>query len=427
MNAALKDQIFERVLTAYRGQIESERFNGIKLLEINDQIDDESLRTAIMELARERKIDIICSRTQLNPHIKRHPPWPVEKQLEKLDISEQYHTCLYPTPETIRSYFNLASLNHKPFTKQIAEGAEELKAIFFELGALDRYRLDPRYAFHFSEYAGRISMMSESEATGPIPERDQTFLQTFGLGIDDNKDAVVCVFLRYLSQFSPEHQRLWETYLSHKPALMHENYYKPSILGEVWENNSAISAIRFAVSSINKICKTIWDESLFLNEVPSEVHYNLSPFMRPTRSDYLSFAHELDKLTSENINAKFFDGKIERYTTTQHPDGTTERRNKGTITLLDEWLFDGEMSWKEKSEARQETIAALRQVRRERQPAAHKVIQNEYDRQFTGFKRKLLLDTAFALGNIFFVLSKHPRAPNLRVPDWFKEGRIEAL
>jgi hypothetical protein len=27
--------------------------------------------------------------------------------------------------------------------------------------------------------------------------------------------------------------------------------------------------------------------------VPADVHYNLSPFMRATKADYLSFAHEL--------------------------------------------------------------------------------------------------------------------------------------
>ena len=425
MSTDINDLIFERLLTAYRLQIEKESFNGIKLQELDEGIEDDSIRAAICDLIRDRKVDVICPQTQLNPHIKRHPPWPVERQIEKLDIGERYHTCLYPTSETIRAHFDLAFLNHKPFTKEIAEGNEELKAKFFELGVLDRYRLDPRYAFHFSEYAGRVSMMSESEKTGQISERDQTFLQTFGLGIDDNEDAVVCVFLRYLSQLSAEHQRFWETFLSHKPALMHNNYYKPTILGEVWENNSAISALRFAITSLNTICKTVWGEPLFLNEVPAEVHYNMSPFMRSTKSDYLSFAHELDKLVSENINPTFFEGKLERFTIIQHVDGTTERKNKGTLALLEEWLFNGDITWQEKEKARHEIIEPLRKVRKERQPAAHKVIQNEFDRQFTGFKRELLLETAFALGNIFFMLAKHSRAPTIRVPKWFEEGRIE--
>ena len=149
MSTGINDLIFERLLTAYRLQIEKESFNGIKLQELDEGIEDDSIRAAICDLIRDRKVDVICPQTQLNPHIKRHPPWPVERQIEKLDIRERYHTCLYPTSETIRAHFDLPFLNHKPFTKEIAEGNEELKAKFFELGVLDRYRLDPRYAFHF--------------------------------------------------------------------------------------------------------------------------------------------------------------------------------------------------------------------------------------------------------------------------------------
>ncbi len=426
MTAKAQNLILDRILADYRRQIENETFNGIKLQEVDQGIDTETLDLEVRRLVEERKIDIISSDTQLNPHIKRHPPWPVSKQLEKLNIDERYHTCLYPTPETIAAHYDLGFLDAKPFTKALAAGSEQLKPIFFELGVLDRYRLDPRYLFHCSEYAGRISMMSESEKTGPIPDRDQTFIETFGLGIDKNENAVVCVYLRYLSLLSPEHQRFWETFTTHVPALMHENYYKPTILGKVWENNSAISAIRISIAAINNICQTVWGRQLFVNDVPNDVHHNLSPFMRATRSDYLSFAHELDKLVSENLNGAFFEGKIDRTILISHADGTTERKNQGTIVLLEKWLFEGEMVWENSDEARKEIIGVLRRIRKERQPAAHAVIKNEFDPTFIVLKRKLLLDAAFALGNIFFMLAKHPRAPSQRIPKFLEEARIEA-
>jgi hypothetical protein len=281
--------------------------------------------------------------------------------------------------------------------------------------------------FNFSEYAGQLSIALESEKTGPTPERDQVSIQTFGLSIDNADDAVVCVFLRYLSSLTPEHQRHWETHLSAKPALMHENYYKPSFLGEFWENNSAISAIRFSVSSINAICNEIWEQPLFLNEVPSDVHYNLSPFMRPTKSDYLSFVHELDKLVSENLNPSFFDDKVQAFRVVNHSDGTMERVNKGTLTRLDEWLIDESLTTEDAAELRNQIIKPLRRVRHERQPAAHTIIKNEFDKRFTHLKRELLLDVAFALGNIFFILSKSRGAPTIRAPRWFEEGRIEVF
>jgi hypothetical protein len=247
------------------------------------------------------------------------------------------------------------------------------------------------------------------------------------LGIDNADDAVVCVFLRYLSGLTPEHQRHWQSHLSVKPALMHENYYKPSFLGKFWENRSAISAIRFSVSSINAICNAVWRRPLFLNLVPDDVHYNLSPFMRPTKADYLSFVHELDKLVSENLNPSFFDDKVEPYRLINHQDGTMERTNKGTLTRLEEWLVPQALSAEDANELRDQIIKPLRRVRHERQPAAHTIIKNEFDKRFTLLKREILLDVAFALGNIFLILSRHSGAPAIRVPRWFEEGRIEVF
>jgi hypothetical protein len=423
-----EDIVLQRSLERYGKEIKDATFNGVKLQDINEGIDDISLRTAVERLVSNRKLDVICSETQLNPHIKRTTVRSVEIQLAYLNTNEKYHTCLYPTPEQIAESYDLSFLNTRPFTRSIAQGDPQLKAIFFELGVLDRYRLDPRYLFEYSEYAGRISMMSESDRTGPIPERDQTFIQTFGLGLDKDQNPHVCVFLRYLSQLSPEHQRHWETYLSADGPLMHENYYRPSILGEFWENNSGIEAMRFSISSINKICEEIWSGKLFLNVVPNTVHYNLSPFMRTTKADYLSFAHELDKILSENINLKFFDGKIDRYSVTAHADGTVERKQKGSLALLDEWLFQGTtIPQPELEEARKQMIEPLRKVRRERQSAAHAVIQNEFDLKYSQKRRELLRDAAFAIGNIFYLIRAHPKSPEIRVPRWFDEGRIEVI
>jgi hypothetical protein len=271
-------------------------------------------------------------------------------------------------------------------------------------------------------------MSSPDEKTGPIPERDQTSIQTFGLGIDENENPAVCVFLRYLDQLSPEHQQHWRTYMSHSPAKMHINYYKPSYLGEIYENNSGIAAIRIAISSINHICKEIWKCALFRNEVPAEIHYNLSPFMRPSKFDYHSFVHELDKLVSENINEKFFEGRVEIYDVKNHQDGTFERQRKGTLTLLEQWLFSGEIDWRNNAEeARREIIQPLRRIRRERQAPAHSIVKNEFDPRYTELRRDILQDAAFALGNILHVLLTHPGSPQVRLPEWFKEARIEII
>lgn len=117
-----------------------------------------------------------------------------------------------------------------------------------------------------------------------------------------------------------------------------------------------------------------------------------------------------------------------RYSITHHADGTVERNPKGTLTLLDDWLFRGEIKWHGDTEdARKEILRPFRRIRRERQPAAHTPIKNEYDLKYTTMRREILGDAAFAMGNIAQVLVTHPRAPQIKFPKWFEEGRIETI
>jgi hypothetical protein len=422
-----KDILFERVCEQYQAQITDETFNGIKLQEVDEGFDNATLCAAVTTLVTERKIEVLSSKVDINTHIKRRRALPIEKQLRYLDVSERYHTCLYPTPEIIEHQYDLTFLDTKPFTKEIARGAAQLESCFFEIGVIDRYRLDPRYDFVFSEYAGRISITDPHYSSSQTPERDKISLQTFGLGMNDAHDPLVCVFLRYLSDMTPEHQQHWQTFRYTKPALMHENYYKPSILGEVYENTSGIAALRLSVQAINRICREVWGAPLFVNEVPENVHYNLSPFMRSSKSDYHSFTHELDKLLADNISQKFFDGKLQLYSLVEHDDGTVERKAKGTLSLLDEWLFAGWIEWPDVQEAREQIIAPLRKVRRERQSSAHSIIKNEFDMKYQTMRREILSDVAFALGNIVMTVRKHPQAPSIQIPKWFEDSQIEII
>ena len=136
MSDTFETQVLERVTAAWGENIRKETYNGIKLQEIDDGIDDNSLKRAIEELVRSRKLDVISSSTQLNPHIKRFPTLPVPRQLETLNIAEKYHTCLYPTPEFVQENIDLSALREKPFSKALASAAEQLQPKFFELGVL---------------------------------------------------------------------------------------------------------------------------------------------------------------------------------------------------------------------------------------------------------------------------------------------------
>ena len=96
--------------------------------------------------------------------------------------------------------------------------------------------------------------------------------------------------------------------------------------------------------------------------------------------------------------------------------------------MLDEWLFSGGIDWHGKDEeARREIVRPLRRIRHERQPSAHSIIKNEFDIKYVKLKREVLEDAAFALGNILHILLTHPCSPEVRLPKWFEEGRIEAI
>jgi hypothetical protein len=55
------------------------------------------------------------------------------------------------------------------------------------------------------------------------------------------------------------------------------------------------------------------------------------------------------------------------------------------------------------------------------------VVDNEYDVRYTAMRRERLREVAFALGNIPYILLRHPKSPKIKIPEWFREGRIEVI
>jgi hypothetical protein len=415
------DELLAAVLALYADSVKLERFNGVRLDELPLEQDDDELRETIVTLIRSRKLDCLAP-PALNPHIKRFPAPPPESQIGYLDVKEKYHTVLYPTPELISEALDLSFLNAKPFSRGIAAGAAQLEPVFFEIAALDRYRQDPRYSFHFDGYAGTMSLSVPEEQYKEIPDRDQVHVQTFGLGLDGHRHPVVAVFLRYLAQLTAEHQQMWNSYRLFRSAKIHENYYRASLLGEFYVDSSAIAALRLSVDGINRVCEAVWGKRLFRIEIPDAPHYNLTPFMKPTTADLLSFAHELDKLISENLEKASLSAMIK-----EKAPIDSELRKLGTIGLLEKWLFSGVVKWKDEDNARREIIGPLRKLRHLRQQPAHAIVTNQYDPAVYKQRRDILGDVAFSLGSLFQMLKRHPRAPEIRVPEWFENSQIEIL
>ena len=91
----------------------------------------------------------------------------------------------------------------------------------------------------------------------------------------------------------------------------------------------------------------------------------------------MEFVHLLDKMLSENMNKRFFTGDVPLEETIHRRDGRIEVRQRGTLTVLDEWLhktvrFQDEAPYRA-------IIGPLRQIRKLRQRPAHAVLRDDYD------------------------------------------------
>lgn len=413
-------ELLDAVLSHWLDSAKRERFNGVRLDQLCLPIPDAEIRGLIVGLIEARELDCLAP-PLLNPHIKRFPAPDVETQLGYLDVSEKYHTVLYPTGTAIQKSLDLSFLESKPFSHHLAEGSPQLEPLFFEVAALDRYRHDPRYSFHFNGYTGHMSV--RDSASEQMAERDRVFVETFGLGLDEQRHPVVAVFLRYLAYLSVEHQQYWNSYIVNRTAAIHPNYYKPSILGEFWTNNGALAALALEIKKLNELTETIWGRPLFRRDVPDEPHYTLTPFMKPTKEELLTFAHELDKLISENLDKS----AVRQMLSDAGISLDAEADTLGTLKLLEEFLFSGLIKWDDESGARAEVIEPLRRIRKVRQGPAHSIVENEYDPSVYDQRRQMLEDVIFALGSILMVVKKHPDAPPISLPNWFETSNIEIL
>jgi hypothetical protein len=220
----------EKILSkAYYFFINSNDFNGIPLTRLSDETGIDYLKTIelLKELVEENSLSI---QETINPHIigldhfnKKHQievldeakknKTEVLNKFEKVTISFDSHlVCIYPTTSYLKENSDLSEFARKPYSAQLAIAEPQLKLKFFEIEVLDKYFKNPRFSFDFKDYSGRISCKyDENEQPLLDKDDDQIFLESFGLGVDKNKDRVAVVYLRYLNGLTPEHQIYWKS------------------------------------------------------------------------------------------------------------------------------------------------------------------------------------------------------------------------
>lgn len=132
--------------------------------------------------------------------------------------------------------------------------------------------------------------------------------------------------------------------------------------------------------------------------------------------------HTLDKLLSDNINTKFFQGDVEFEHEDTRDDGKVVIRQKGSISLLAEWIT-GEFRTDDPTPI-QDAVATLKRVRKMRQRPAHALDDNSFDQSFVHAQRELLNKAFDAVRTLRMVFELHPKARSIAVPDYLRYGRV---
>jgi hypothetical protein len=239
------DPILETIAASYIESAKADSFNGLvaaALLYIENN--EVRLRSHLGQLVSDGRISCVFSRHDPNMHIKRFPDLPIERQLGLLESEALDHFTTYPLAGEIERRIDVSSWHDRPSPRRWSWAKRSWPSGLS--AALERYRNDPRYLVHFSDYMGQMSIRDDAFGDENFPERDKVSLQTFGLGFRDELVPHLVVYLRYLSGLSPEHQRYWESFQVPDGVRMCPQYYQSSILGEFWKNRS----IRYAIVKV---------------------------------------------------------------------------------------------------------------------------------------------------------------------------------
>jgi len=402
----LLDRIVQRVTEFYLG---SRDFNGYPVHTLISEfaLNEAEVAKVLRDLIEAERIEVVFGNVHPNAHIKAFSGTSKEQQLEWLDsLDLSGHFCLYPTAQTINVYGDLPDFTGSPYTAQLAIGAGQLDYRVFDLSVLEYYRNDPRYFYQTDFINGQISIEDEFFKSESVPEHDQVLLQTFGFAYDDDLNRAVAVFLRYLTDLSPEHQTIWQAKELHGDYNLHPDYYRSSILGDWGTKVSIFDAFRQELEIVNNMSEIMGKPTLFRSSFQDDAPRGFGFLLRPTLGEFNDFVLLLDQMMSDNLNKKFFPPEVELSEDVPREDGKVEVRRKGTISLLDEWLK--RMFRPQDPTALDNTLDTFRKVRKLRQKPAHSPQEDKFDQKYFHEQRKLIMDAYDAVRTVRLVFANHP-------------------
>lgn len=421
------DKIRDSVLKFYLNSAEDDSFNGILASRLFSLFEDSADFIASLErLLVNDDIDCVFAKRDINPHIKRLPDLPKEKQLEWLHEETLDSFCIYPSRKILMAAVDGLKFIERPFSRSMLLGESQLSFVTFQLAALDRYRSDPRYVVKFHDYMGDMYISDEYYLDPEFLDRDKVSINSFGLGFSENRVPYLVVFYRYLSTLNAEHQRYWDSFRAEKSVPMCKQYFDSSIAGDWWENRSLRYAIQEEIRLIIEMSEAAFSIPIFREAMNEELPIDVTAFSIPSKDNFHHFIHTWDKILSDNINKKFFRGKVALEDEVERNDGKVMVTPRGTLKLLNEWLEKVVRSSK-KSELIAEIMTPLRQVRSLRQTPAHKFEMDEFSDDFYVQRREILLSIFYSVTCLRAFLGNHPKAAQIEVPTWLDDREIDVF
>lgn len=437
----MEEKIKNRVYDFF---VKSNDFNGIPLRDISKEflIDYKESIDIIKKLVTDNSISIQSS---TNPHIIEFKHYPIESQLKILEdakditvtvekfgvfsISKEntkFPICLYPSQDYLKSHRDTSSYGTAIYTKLLALGEPHLSPRFFEIEVLERYANDPRFNFVFEDYSGRISCNYDDNDNPIVREEDQVFLKTFGLGFDSKGNRLAVVYLIYLADLTPEHQLYWQTKEVTKDCKMVNEYYENTINGNWTSSYSIFSAFIGELKCLNDLSEVIFGTNLFNKAFERENRPKSFTFLfTPTLKNYNEFVMLLDKLISDNINKDFFKGEIKLFDIEKVEENIIERKPKGTLRLLEEWLL--ETYNHPDKQVLIDVFKPLKKVRIERQNPAHRISDNDYDFKYINKQKELIKESYSSIRALRKIFQQHPKAKGFDIPKWLDNGEIKTF
>lgn len=406
--------------------IESNDYNGIELEDLFSEWGltwKEGIQRLILLVGSG---DCIIQSSSL-PYIIRTEVPNIENTIKYLNEiiegkSQQYSEfseCVFPSKSYLVQHRDVSGM--APYVKFLALGGAHLQPIFFEMGVLNNYVDDPRYNLHLKDYYGSLSY--EVNENTKLDSKGYYELKTFGLGYDDKGVRVVVAYPRYLRKLSLSQQNHWEAYEKTSPCRVVKAYLDNTLEGCFAFPHSLASGILDERRYINKLWKAIFYENIFLKDYSIE---DLPPYFsflfRPTTKDLNRFYLILDKLISDNLNLSHLKELLLTGCDNLPPyNGKVEDRI-GSLSALELWI-DNIYTLKDGSKVGKEIVAPLKQVRKKRQPEAHKIVsENTLNPDIYKFQDEILYSVYDSFCKLRIILSSHPKAKGINPPSLWSEN-----